>query len=108
MDTWRDVDHDKSCKTKKGLRAGKYLIFLLVHVRVRVRERERERGEPRASFRDLWSSVGRNSLSQEQKFIVSTKAMCGYQKFLSRGEECKTLEKSSFSERCQNSKFPKQ
>ena len=27
---------------------------------------------------------------------------------LLRGEECKTLEKSSFSERCQNSKLSKQ
>ena len=43
-----------------------------------VREDKRERGEPRASSQDLWSSVGRFSSSQEQKFITSTRGTHGY------------------------------
>ena len=55
------------------------------------RERERRRGkeESQASFQDLWSSVGRFLLGQEQKFIASTRGNCGY---LKRGISLKIQE----------------
>ena len=47
------------------------------------REREqrgRERKRIQLSFHDPRSSVGQNSLGQEPKFIISTRATCEYQK----------------------------
>ena len=46
------------------------------------RERARGRGREKSktSFGDPQSSVGRNSLSKELKFIASTRATCTYQK----------------------------
>ena len=45
-----------------------------------MREKRETRDLPSASLFDPWSSIGRNSLSQEPKFIYATRAMRGYQK----------------------------
>ena len=39
---------------------------------------KKEKGEPKASFQDLRSFVGRFSLGQEQKLIASTNGKRGY------------------------------
>ena len=41
MDTWRDVGHDLSCKTKRDLGQEKISLFMLVHMRVRKKKKKR-------------------------------------------------------------------
>ena len=70
---WHDVGHTSNLSLswdKRGIRA-KIAHFSWF-------DRDRERGEPKASFHDLWNSVGRFSSGQEQKFITSTRGMRGY------------------------------
>ena len=43
-----------------------------------MREEKRERGESKASFQDLWSSIGQFSSGQERKFIASMRGTYGY------------------------------
>ena len=62
---------------KRGIRAKRAHFSYWF---TREREREREREESQASFQDLWSSVGRFSSGQEQKFIASTRGTCRYLK----------------------------
>ena len=54
---------------KKGILGRTNSIFCWVYMR----EKGGRKREPRASFDDLQSFVGRNSLGQEPKFIVSTR-----------------------------------
>ena len=54
---------------------GENISFLVVVLC----EREGEGEKSKTSFDDLQSSVGRNSSSQELKFITSTRTMLGYQ-----------------------------
>ena len=80
MDTWHDVGEvfklRIELRKKRGLRQNIPFIFLVF-----TWERKRKRmREPKSSFYDPRSSIGRNSSSKELKFIVSMRATLVYQK----------------------------
>ena len=82
MDAWREVDHASNLNlngTKKGEKRRKYHIFSPFSVGSDSgRESERERRETPHSLYNLRRSGGRNSSSQDLKFIYSTRFTRGY------------------------------
>ena len=88
---WHNVSHtSKTINSPKGIRIGEKII-LSASLTVE-KQRRRERKKYRASLSDLRISIDRNSLSQELKFIYSTRAMRKYQ---NRGISLK-IQKRSF------------
>ena len=79
MDTWRDVGQVLKLwirLVKNQILGGKEVIFWL-----RPWESKKERKkESKTPFFNPSNFIGRNSSSQELKFITSTRAMCVYQK----------------------------
>ena len=75
---WHNVSHtSRTINSAKGIRFGQKIIF---SIDLTMRKREmRERKRFKASFSYLRSSVGRNSSSQELKFIYSMRATRTYQ-----------------------------
>ena len=76
-DMWHYVSHtSRTINSVKRIRFGEKIIF---STGLTVGERERrERNRSKASFSDLRSSIGQNSLSQELKFIYSMRATRTY------------------------------
>ena len=75
MDAWSEVDPTSNLNLKRG-KEKKNQIFSPIFGNGR--ELEREMRETPSSLYDLRKSGGRNLLSQDLKFIYSTRAMRGY------------------------------